>query len=323
MGYGAYSHDAHLNLTRSRADLGDEQIFRQSACHPLMSPKGVKLRESRDSEAHPNSIGVVFALDVTGSMGTIPKLLAREELPHFMKVLGDCGVPDPQLMFMAVGDVTSDRAPLQVGQFESTAELMDQWLTWSYLEGNGGGTGSESYEIAMYFVAEHTEMDCLLKRKKKGYLFMTGDEIPYPAVARTSIDTLIGDRLDEDIPVEEVVAVLKESYHPFFIVPDLRRRARCERRWRQLLGDHVLCVEDGTQVCFAAAGALALTEGIVKDFGELEKRFRAAGADDKKVRAVLQALGPYAATLGVAGAPSPVGAGLGATVGGALKRLFK
>ena len=28
---------------------------------------------------------------------------------------------------------------LQVGQFESTAELMDQWLTWTYLEGGGGG----------------------------------------------------------------------------------------------------------------------------------------------------------------------------------------
>ncbi|MCL2777272.1 MAG: hypothetical protein FWD73_04645 [Polyangiaceae bacterium] len=34
---------------------------------------------------------------------------------------------------MAVGDATSDEAPLQVGQFETTAELMDQWLTWTFL----------------------------------------------------------------------------------------------------------------------------------------------------------------------------------------------
>lgn len=65
-----------------------------------------------------------------------------------MKLLTACHVADPQVMFMAVGDATSDRAALQVGQFESTAELMDQWLTWCFLEGGGGGTGHESYELA-------------------------------------------------------------------------------------------------------------------------------------------------------------------------------
>lgn len=122
----------------------------------------------------------MFALDVTGSMGDIPQTLARRELPTFMKLLTDCGVADPQLMFMAIGDATSDRAPLQVGQFESTANLMDQWLTWSYLEGGGGGTGEESYELAFYVIAQHTDMDCWVKRKKRGYLFVTGDELPYP-----------------------------------------------------------------------------------------------------------------------------------------------
>ena len=58
-------------------------------------------------------------------MGDIPRLLAKEQLPMFMRILGDCGVPDPQLLFVAVGDATSDQAPLQVGQFETTAELMD------------------------------------------------------------------------------------------------------------------------------------------------------------------------------------------------------
>src|SRR6185369_9756018 len=150
--------------------------------------------------------------------GAIPRLLASEQLPKFMKVLSDCKLPDPQLLFVAVGDATSDRAPLQVGQFESTAELMDQWLTWSYLEGGGGGSGEESYELALYFLAQHTEMDCSLKRKKKGYLFMTGDENPYPVLSRHVVDAVVGDRLDEDLKVEEVVALLQESFAPFFIV---------------------------------------------------------------------------------------------------------
>jgi len=236
MGHGNYSHAAHEALLKGRAHVPREQVFKQSRCHPLMDPKGVKARESRDSVDHPNSLPIVFALDVTGSMGKIPEALARHELPHFMKLLTDTGVRDPQLLFMAVGDATCDSASLQVGQFESTAELMDQWLTWSFLEGGGGGQNTESYELALYFLVEHTDTDAWVKRKKRGYLLMTGDELPYPAVSKHQVEALIGDSVDEDIPTEAVVAALQEKFEPFFLIPDLTRRERCERRWRDLLG---------------------------------------------------------------------------------------
>src|SRR6266508_4582332 len=199
MGSGNYSIDAHEALLRGRASIPVQQVFKQVNCHPLMNPKGVRLRESRDGADHPQSLGIVFALDVTGSMGEIPKIMATQQLPVFMKTLVDCQISDPQLIFMAVGDAVSDRAPLQVGQFESTAELMDQWLTWSYLEGGGGGTFQESYELALYFLAQHTAMDCWEKRRRKGYLFMTGDEHPYPVVSKHTVESVIGDRLDDDL----------------------------------------------------------------------------------------------------------------------------
>ena len=179
MGYGNYSQSAHQALAAGRSNLSRDEVFQQRGCHALMNPLQLTVRESRDSAEHPASLGIVFALDVTGSMGTIPEALARQELPTFMKLLGDFQVPDPQVMFMALGDANSDDAPLQVGQFETTAELMDQWLTWSYLEGHGGGNGMESYDLAFYVLAQHTDLDCWVKRKKKGYLFMTGDELPY------------------------------------------------------------------------------------------------------------------------------------------------
>ena len=138
MGFGNYSHEAHQIIALQRAAVPAQEVFKQTSCHHLMNPKGVRARESRDSADHPSSLGVVFALDVTGSMGEIPEMLARQELPKFMKMLVDCRVDDPQLLFMAVGDATSDSAPLQVGQFESTAELMDRWLTWTFLEAGGG-----------------------------------------------------------------------------------------------------------------------------------------------------------------------------------------
>jgi hypothetical protein len=294
MGNGNYSHAAHEALLRGRANIPMQQVFKQVKCHPLMDPKGVRLRESRDGVDHPESLGIVFALDVTGSMGEIPRLMATQQLPIFMKTLLDCQIPDPQLLFMAIGDAISDHAPLQVGQYESTAELMDQWLTWSYLEGGGGGTGEESYELGLYFLAMHTEMDCMVKRKKRGYLFMTGDEVPYPSLSKHVVETVIGDKLDEDLTCEEIVAEVQKSFIPFFIIPDQARAKRCERRWRDLFGDHVLCLEAPMDVCFVAAGAILLSEKRVSNMKELTSLLSQAGMPASRQSHVVQSLTPFA-----------------------------
>ena len=294
MGYGNYSVTAHEALLRGRTKIPAQQIFKQTKCHPLMNPKGVRLRESRDSADHPNSLGIVFGLDVTGSMGEIPRLLATQQLPIFMKTLLDCKIPDPQVLFMAIGDAFSDGAPLQVGQYESTAELMDQWLTWSFLEGGGGGSGEESYELGMYFLAMHTEMDCMVKRKKRGYLFLTGDENPYPTLSKNVVDAVIGDHLDDDVPTPEVVAELQKSFTPFFLIPDQARAARCERAWRDLLGDHVIVLETSVDVCYVTAGAILLSEGRVKNMKELAVLLKDAGMPEKQKNSVLRSLTPYA-----------------------------
>lgn len=294
MGYGSYSHDAHEAILRSRSSVPEQEVFTQRDCHPLMNPKGVRARECRDSAIHPNSIPIVFALDVTGSMGEIPRLLATQQLPKFMKILEACQVPDPQLMFMAIGDATSDRASLQVGQFESTAELMDQWLTWSFLEGGGGEFGKESYELGLYFLAQHTELDSFVKRGKRGYVFMTGDEQAYPSLSRHIVDSIVGDKLDEDLKLEEIVAELQRTYHPFFVIPEQKRRAACERQWRDVLGDHVICMDSASDVCFVTAGAVLLQERIARDLDGLASSLRTAGMPKDRQSSVLGALRPLA-----------------------------
>lgn len=304
MGHGNYSHAAHAAIIADRSTASSREVFTQRGCHPMMNPNGLTMREARDSAEHPHSLGIVFALDVTGSMGDIPQILATRELPTFMSLLTSCGIADPQLLFMAIGDATSDHAPLQVGQFESTAELMDQWLTWSYLEGGGGGSGEESYELAFYMVAQHTDLDCWVKRKKKGYLFITGDELPYPAVSHHQIGTLVGEKLDADIPIAEAIAAAAETYHVFFLIPDLKRRARCERRWRDLLGDHVICMEAPADACAAAASIVALTERAVPDLDALADLLRANGMAHERVSAVVRALRPYANLLDPSAAKS-------------------
>jgi hypothetical protein len=320
MGHGNYSHAAHAAIIADRSASGAE-VFRQDRCHPMMNPNGLTMRESRDSADHPHSLGIVFALDVTGSMGGIPRELATSELPNFMALLNHCGVADPQLMFMAIGDATSDEAPLQVGQFESTAELMDQWLTWSYLEGGGGGSGEESYELAFYMVAQHTDLDCWVKRRKKGYLFITGDEDPYPLVSRHQIGTLVGDKLDADIPIREAIAAAAETYHVFFLIPDLARRARCERTWRDLLGEHVICMESPSDACAVAASIVALTERAVTGMDALADTLRASAIAPARVSPVMRALQSYAALLDP-GAPAYHAPAALLSPGSWFKRIF-
>lgn len=294
MGHGSYSHAAHAALVSDRQHRAGNEIFTQSQCHALMNPKGLKVRECRDSSDHPNALGVIFALDVTGSMGDIPQLLAKKELPKFMRLIQACGVADPQLLFMAIGDATSDQAALQVGQFESTAELMDQWLTWSFLEGGGGGTGEESYELAFYVAAQHTDMDNWVKRKKKGYLFITGDELPYPYVSRHQVDGLIGEKLDEDLPIQEVIAAACETYYVFFLIPDLQRKARCEARWVGLLGDHTICMESPADACVVAALIVAMTENEAVDTNALVRQLSDCGIDKAQISSSLRAVKRYA-----------------------------
>ncbi|MBZ4422306.1 VWA domain-containing protein [Myxococcus sp. RHSTA-1-4] len=297
MGYGSYSYEAHEALTKARRDVPQQEVFRQRSCHPKMDPRGVKFRESRDSETHPNSLSVVMALDVTGSMGDIPETLARKTFPTFMKDLMEAGIPDPQVLFMAVGDAYMDSAPLQVGQFESSEQQLDQWLTWMFLERGGGANPAETYELGMYFAAEHTAMDCFEKRGKKGYFFMTGDEPAFHYVAKDHIENLIGDRTRGDVPMEEVVRRLDRTFHPFFLIPDQRRRGRCEDFWRGYLGDRVICMDAPEDTCDVAAALVALTEGAVPSVDAVAERLLASGTPKDRVKGIVRAIEPWAKAL--------------------------
>jgi len=296
MGYGGYSFEAHQAITTARRDVPVQEVFRQRDVHPLMRPHGIKVRECRDSTGHPRSLGIVLALDVTGSMGEIPERLAKEELPSLMRMLDEHGVSDPQVLFMAIGDAFHDRAPLQVGQFESTAELMDQWLTWSWLEGQGGTPGHESYELALYFAARHVELDCLRLRDQRGYLFITGDEKPYPQLSRAAVRTVLGDELEEDLPLAVVVEEASRAVEPFFLIPDLERRAACERAWRDLLGDRVICMESPRDTTACIVGIVAIEQGAVKDLDAFARRLGDRGHDRQRIGAVVRALTPWAAS---------------------------
>jgi hypothetical protein len=226
MGSSHWSTDAYIEAARLRKAAGKSSFaYSDSArtsgrwnIHPTLDPKGVTFRESRDSDAHPRSNAIAVLFDETGSMGGIP-LVFQQKLGELMNILLTRGyIQDPQILFGAFADATCDHIALQVGQFESGVE-MDEHLRNIILEGGGGGTNHESYELALYFLARHTAIDCWEKRGRKGYAFLISDEKAYAAVSKRHVGKHIGDKLEKDIPLQQIIAEVQRRYHFFFIFP--------------------------------------------------------------------------------------------------------
>ncbi len=186
MGYSSYSTTSRSTFVASTAKKTQEQIF-SSKMHPSMSPKDMTVRECRDSEAHPNSLPIIIGLDVTGSMGYIPEHIIKDSLSHIVENIIAAGIPDPAIMFIAIGDHISDNYPLQVAQFESGDEELAMWLQRTYLEGRGGGNDKESYLLAWHLAHNYVVTDQWDKRQQKGVLITIGDERTHKSLDPNSI----------------------------------------------------------------------------------------------------------------------------------------
>jgi hypothetical protein len=307
MGNGIWSTDVYDAASRYRAATGGSAFAYSDSgartVHSRLNPFGVTARESRDSDEHPESVAIAVLFDVTGSMGHVPRVL-QTKLPQLLGLLLRKGyATDPQIMFGAIGDATCDRVPLQVGQFESD-NRMDDDLGRIVLEGGGGGQMTESYELAMYFMARHTSIDCYAKRGRRGYLFVIGDEMAYPRVKAREIREVIGEE-SEDVPLRQIVAEVQRTYDTYYLLPAgtaYAGDARVLRFWRDLLGQNAIELDDLDAVC----ETIALIVGLGEEAVDLDR-----GLDD------LRDVGSAAAPT-VSRALARVGAGRGSTASSAL-----
>lgn len=250
MGGGSYSYrDAHLRSEERTARYSSmssrqaqEEAFTQKQIDPEMVIKG-KMRESRDSEEHPNSFPVIIALDTTGSMGHIPMDLIKGSFPEIMKSIIEAGIPDPQVCFIGVGDCYCDRAPIQCGQFESSDELMEKWFQKVYLEGGGGGNTGESYNLAWYFASRHTVTDSWEKRHKKGVLITIGDEPCLNEIPVLNITQLFGDGAQSGMLSTDLIQEASAQWELYHVhMGATQMYSAVIEKWKKLLGEDRVCV---------------------------------------------------------------------------------
>lgn len=200
------------NLTSASST---QDVFKRNSIAEELNPYNV-MRECKDTDEHPNTIPVILALDVTGSMGSAATEIAKSLNKIMENVLS--GKNDVEFCVMGIGDLAYDQCPIQISQFESDiriAEHMDK----VYFEFGGGGNQYESYTAAWYMGARHTLLDCW-KRDKKGIIITIGDETLNPYLPQKKLERLTGDTLQGDINTPDLYKEASQKYDIYHIFAD-------------------------------------------------------------------------------------------------------
>lgn len=327
MGGSTYSHDDYTARAAFKKSTGAPTFAHHDAVrtgkakgvHPSLSPKGVKIREARDSAAHPISVPIALLNDLTGSMQSVPIVLQAQEpklMGMFLKDRADGKTylhgGYPAIMIAGCDDYFHQGAEgaLQVGQFESGLEIDDN-LTNLWLTGNGGGNWAESYDLFLYFLARHTAHDHFEKRGRKGHAFVICDEPLFEKVSAEAVREVIGDNLEgKDIPIKTIIEEVQAKYWLHCIIPNQTSHyndPRLRKGWKDAIGaESVLLLDDPTLICELIVSTVALCEGAV-DLDDL-------AADNLATGAVHNALIPLSKSMGevsrhsAAGLPTIAGA---------------
>ena len=222
MSKGTYSTTSFVNYSNSRGrnvttdglvtSTNLHDYYDQKRIHKDLAPYKV-MRECVDYDEHPNTIPVILALDVTGSMDSAC-IRTAQALNQIMTNLYE-RYNDIEILVAGIGDLECDRAPVQVSQFEVDVKIAEH-LDKIYIEHGGGGNGYESYTAAWYFGLKHTKLDCW-KRGKKGIIITMGDEPLNPILYKHQINYVFGDTVEANVKTETLYKDAIEKFDIYHI----------------------------------------------------------------------------------------------------------
>lgn len=227
MGCGSWTRDSYVSYSTTKGmsvstdgmisgSYSNQDMFKARNIDSALDPKNV-IRECCDTEEHPNTIPVILALDVTGSMGQAAVEVAKK-LNVIMTKLYE-KVTDVEFLIMGIGDLACDNCPIQASQFESDIRIAEQ-LDKIYFEFGGGGNSYESYTAAWYFGSRHTKLDCL-NRGRKGIIITMGDEQLNPYLPlrgrRSGLIETTGDNLQSDVETKDLYNEASQKFNIYHL----------------------------------------------------------------------------------------------------------
>lgn len=280
MGYGRWTRESFEKYSRIKGrgitesgDLdsrySDRQLFTQRGLHPSLDPRNV-VRECCDSEEHPNTMPVILALDVTGSMGDASAQVAKKINQVMTELYRQ--VQDVEFMVMGIGDLAYDCSPIQISQFEADIRIAEQ-LDNIWMEHGGGSNPYESYTAAWYMALYHTRLDCR-KRGKKGLIITMGDEPMNPYLPRLPLGRVTGDALQADVETSRLFVEASAEFEIFHIHVN---HGFSSRRWPEVEASFGKQLHQGHLFC-------ATVEQIADTIVDIVKKHAATQAVSSEIR---------------------------------------
>ena len=250
MGSGCFTSSSYLSYSASMGKSYDTetcritggQTFESTRLDESLDPKKFKVRECVNSDEHPNTVPVILALDVTGSMGEACHETA-EALGVIITNLYK-KFKDIEFCVMGIGDLAYDDAPIQMSQYESDVRIAEA-LDKLYIEYGGGGNAFESYTAAWYMGLKRTKLDCFDKQGRKGIIITMGDEPMNPYLPMYQLNKSIGSSEQTDVETKNLYDEASKKFDIFHIAVDsprdcYKRYAKdIEKTFGQLLGDRL------------------------------------------------------------------------------------
>lgn len=235
-------------------------------------------------------------------MGNWSKVM-YDKLPMFYCQLNIQGYAnDVEICFAAIGDATTDTAPLQVTKFTKGTDVDDE-IKKLWLEGGGGDRDwpCESYELAAYYFARKATFTGLAPGTKP-FLFITGDEGFYPCVFAAHVQQYCGDDLgNKDIDVNQMFQELRRKYHVFYLHKAFAQadiEAIMVQNWVNAVGaEFILNISEPKALADVMLGAIAMVNGartLDAYVADLKARGQSA-ARQAQVQAALRPLAPFCA----------------------------
>jgi hypothetical protein len=234
---------------------------------------------------------VVYAFDVTGSMGNLPRII-YDKMPMIAGQITECGyLRDAQMSLAAIGDILSDQAPIQVAEF-SLIRKLDDWLQRVWLEGNGGGQAQESYEYTAYYYARM----CTLKDAEVPFFIITGDEGFRETLYGSDLTRHFGGK-HENTEAADVFEELKQKFKRNVFL--IRRRYsgeendKIQAQWEKALGkEYVVPLGSDQAIADVTLGLFALMSGArtLDEYLDDLKTKRDVAQSDERIAEVRQSL---------------------------------
>lgn len=238
--FACYSRAAGRTFDDTSGAVTGGQSFDARCLCDELNPKNV-VRECANNEEHPNTVPVILALDVTGSMGAACQECA-EKLNVLMKDLYE-KFEDVEFCVMGIGDLAYDDAPIQASQFESDIRIAEQ-LDKVYMEHGGGGNNFESYTAAWYFGLHNTKLDCFDMQGRKGVIITMGDEPMNPYLPHLQLNEVLGSKEQADVETKDLYKKVLEKFEVYHIGVNspknmwYHHEADIRKTWKPLLGQN-------------------------------------------------------------------------------------